>query len=541
MEKIVENIKKRYSKAKTGTETFFSMYKRAYELCAPNYNNTQRGAYHGQTGQPNVSDSTVSRAADAFVNTFVSTICPPQTRWMELAPSDDLVKMVAVQSVAEGGGDFETMPVDEQKQLLQDIQESLSQEYQKITDAFFVALNQSNFYSVIDQFSHDVFVGTGCLLVQHSGDYFDSASPLDFTAIPPLDIAVELSPQQKITGVFRKQKLRKSQVEYTFPGFNMSVLEDGNVIDNDCEIEVLEACIIDPQFIKAENGMTQFVRWHYMVIYNDKIAFDTRLEENPFIVFFWSLRHGENVGRGLLTKLLPDAEELEVLTRTKIKWLQMNAMGIYTVVTSMVPNPAMVEIRPNSVIPVLEQGAIQPLQPSGNPQIEQMHIQELQQAIKETALDFTIPNDPRMTATQVQYIAQRQLQIFAGVVGRIQFQFLWKIVQNCLNILIRVGAIEIPPELGKIDPRTTKLKILSPIGRVQFMNDLNSLNTALGTIAQVDPMLIQQYVRTEDLPTYVFEQTGAPAKLLRSREETDQVKQEMAQQQQEAMMMAQAK
>ena len=200
----------------------------------------------------------------------------------------------------------------------------------------------------------------------------------------------------------------------------------------------------------------------------------------------------------------------------------------------------MVKIRPNSVIPVQEQGAIQPLQPAGNPQIEQMHIQELQQAIKETALDFSIPNDPRMTATQVQYIAQRQLQIFAGVVGRIQFQFLWKIIQNCLDILIKIGSIELPPELSKIDPRTTTLKILSPIGRVQFMNDLNSLTTALGTIAQIDPSLIQQYVRTEDLPTYIFEQTGSPAKLLRSKEETEQVQQQM-QQQQAAMMMANAK
>lgn len=537
MEKIVEDIKKRYGKAKTGAETFFSMYKRAYELCAPNYNNVQPDAYHGQTGQPNVYDSTVSRAADAFVNTFVTTICPPQTRWMELAPADDLVEEIAK---ADNKTTWELMNEKEQKKILQDTRERLTAEYQKITDKFFVALNQSNFYSVIDQFSHDVFIGTGCLLVQHSGNYFDSASPLDFTAIPPLDIAVELSPQQKITAVFRKQKLRKSQVEYTFPGFDMSVLADDNVNENDCEIEVLEACVIDPKFIQMENGMTKFVRWHYMVIYQDKIAFEARLEENPFIVFFWSLRHNENVGRGLLTKLLPDAEELQVLTKTKLQWLQMNAMGIYTVVTSMVPNPAMVKIRPNSVIPVLEQGAIQPLQPSGNPQIEQMHIQELQQAVKETSLDFTIPNDPRMTATQVQYIAQRQLQIFAGVVGRIQFQFLWKIVQNCLNILINVGEIVLPSDLAKIDPKTTKLKILSPIGRVQFMNDLNSLNTALGTIAQIDPTLIQQYVRTEELPTYIFEQTGSPAKLLRSQQETAEIQQQM-QQQQAAMMLAQAK
>jgi hypothetical protein len=84
MNEIVKNIRDRYNKAKTGAENFFSMYKRAYELCAPNYNNTQPGAFNGQTGQPQVYDSTVSRAADSFVNTFVTTICPPQTRWMEL-------------------------------------------------------------------------------------------------------------------------------------------------------------------------------------------------------------------------------------------------------------------------------------------------------------------------------------------------------------------------------------------------------------------------------------------------------------------------
>lgn len=525
MEEIIKNVRDRYNKAKTGAENFFSMYKRAYELCAPNYNNIQPGAFHGQTGQPQVYDSTVSRAADSFVNTFVTTICPPQTRWMELTPSDELIDSIVLQTGASR----------------QDIQEELIKDYQKITDSFFSALNQSNFYSVIDQFSHDVFVGTGCLLVQSSGDYFDSASPLDFTAIPPLDVAVELSPGQKITAVFRKQTLRYSQISYTFPGFDFSVLSDkpkGN--GKDYNVDLLEACLLDPEFVRLPNGETTLSRWRYMVICNDKIAFETRLSNNPFVVFFWSLRQGENVGRGLLTKLLPDAEELQMMVRLKQKWLQMYGMGSYTAVASQLLNPAMTKIRPNGVIMVKDQGAIQPLQPSGNPQIQQLQIQELQQAIKETALDFTIPNDPRMTATQVQYIAQRQLQIFAGVVGRIQFQFLWQVVQNSLDILINAGYITLPPKLAKIDTKTTKLKILSPIGRVQFMNDLNSLTTALGLIGQIDPSLIQLYVKTEDLPTYIFEQTGSPAKLLRTSEETKKVQQQMALQQQ-AMMIAQQK
>lgn len=524
MEDIVQEIKDRYNKARTGAENFFSMYKRAYELSAPNYNNTEPNAYIGKTGQPQVYDSTVSRAADSFVNTFVTTICPPQTRWMELAPSDSLIDKIAF----------------EQQKDRQDVQEELTAAYQKITDAFFTALNQSNFYSVIDQFAHDVFVGTGCLLVQNSGNYFESASPLDFTAIPPLDIAVELSPGQKTTAVFRKQSLRYSQIEYTFPDFDYSVLDNNpKNKTNDCKIDLLEACLLDPEFVTLPNGETTLLKWRYIVICNDNVAFETRLSNNPFVVFFWSLKQGENVGRGLLTKLLPDAEELQMMVRLKQKWLQMYGMGSYTAVASQLLNPAMTKIRPNGVIMVKDQGAIQPLQPAGNPQIQQLQIQELQQTIKETALDFTIPNDPRMTATQVQYIAQRQLQIFAGVVGRIQFQFLWQVIQNCLDILINTGTIVLPPALAKIDIKTTQLKILSPIGRVQFMNDLNALTSALGTIAQIDPTLVQLHVKTEDLPTYIFEQTGAPAKLLRSSRETRQIQEQMAQAQQQAMLMQQ--
>ena len=69
------------------------------------------------------------------------------------------------------------------------------------------------------------------------------------------------------------------------------------------------------------------------------------------------------------------------------------------------------------------------------------------------------------------------------------------------------------------------------------MQDLNALMSALGNIAQVDPNLITLYVKTEDLPTYIFGQTGAPAKLLRTEKETKEVQQQMAEQQQAAALL----
>ena len=76
---------------------------------------------------------------------------------MELSPSDELVEYLAKQST----NTWDMMSEAEQKQVIQEIDEKLTAEYQKITDKFFSALNQSNFYSIIDQFAHDIFVGMG--------------------------------------------------------------------------------------------------------------------------------------------------------------------------------------------------------------------------------------------------------------------------------------------------------------------------------------------------------------------------------------------
>lgn len=522
----VKNIINRASQAKEGTQAFYSLYKRCYELAAPNANNVDPGSSKGQTRQPSVYDSTVARAADSFVNTFISTVFPPQTRWAELEPSQEIISAISEQF----GKDEE------------DVREELTAFHQAVTDKFFDALNQSNFYSITDQLSLDTFVGTCCVLVQESNDLFDSASPLDFTAIPPLDISVELAPNKKITGVFRSQTMKYSQIQMMWPEFDLSVISQRPSGDSDdFSKEFTEACILEPVAMKMPNGETQLLRWRYCVIVDSKIGYERYYKTNPFVVFFWSLLHGESVGRGLMTKVLPDANELQAMVNLKNKWLQMYGLGMTSIVPSKLLNASSIKIRPNIPILVKEQDAIRPITPAGSPQIQQMHIEELKQGIKESALDFTIPTDPNMTATQVNYIAQRQLQIFAGVVGRIQFQFLWPIVQNSINILIEKGIIpQMPFGLDKISSYTTKLKILSPIGRVQNLNDLNAVISALGYIGQIDPNLIPLHIKTEDLPTWIFSQTGSPAKFLRSEEETSAIQAQQAEQaqQQQAMEMA---
>lgn len=510
----VENILNRYNSASEGNQAFYSLYKKAYELSAPNANNIDKTSHRGNLTQVGVLDSTMAKAADSFVNTSVTTICPPQTRWMELTPAKKSVNAIA-----------EMLQQDPT-----DVQEELTELHQMNTDAFFDALNQSNFYTIVDQLFRDMFVGTSCLLIQPSNDLFNSASPLDFTAIPPLDIAVEVAPNQKITAVFRKTDVKYSDIKYIWPDFDLSVIRDNPVDKYASSKTFYEACLLEPKWVTTPSGEMVLKRWRYVVICDNKIGYEKYYRNNPFVVFFWNLLHGENVGRGLCLKAMPDALELEAMVDLKNRWMQMYALGVHTVQPSKMFNPATTKIRPNGVLLVKEQGAIQTLNPAGNPQAQQLEIEQLKQSIKQMSLDFNVPEDPRMTATQVNYIAQRQLQIFAGVVGRIQFQLLWPIVQNCLDILIESGDVILPQGLSQIDSTTTRLNILSPIGRVQNLNDINSLMTSLQYIGQIDPSLIPLHVKTEELPTWIFEQMGSPAKFLRSNEETQSMQMEMQQQ-----------
>lgn len=504
------------------TQTFYSIYKRIYELMASSANNVDSGSNQGQTTSTGVLDSTSSRAVDAFVVTFISTVCPPNSKWAALLPADIVIEEI---SAAEG--------MDPQ-----DVKEQLTAAYQKLTDILFDNIDHSNFYSVLSQYARDLFAGTATMLIQKSNDLFDSASPLDFTAIPPLDISNEIAANGKQTATFRKRDIKYSEIKYLWPEFNMSAIKNKPNADEENKfiVKITEACVLEPSYVKTQEGEI-YKRWRYVVIVDDAIGFEDNYKFNPFATFYWDLLNGENMGRGLAFKVLPDVLALEAMSDLKTRWLQMFGFGMLEVQPSKMYNASNAKIRPNAVFQVKEKGAITPIPMAGNPQIQQLELEYLRSAIKETSLDFQIPEDPRYTATQVQMLAQQQLKLFAGVLGRIQFQLIWPVVQQSLEILIETGQIKLPAGLSKIDPRTTQLKILSPLGRVQNLNDVEAMMTAIERIAQINPELIPDHIKVEDIPSWMFEKTGSPAQFLRSSEETEQIQQQKAQQQQMMMEM----
>ena len=504
------------------TQTFYSIYKRMYELFASSANNVDAGSNQGQTTSTGVLDSTASRALDSFVVNFISTICPPNSKWASLLPSDNIIAEI---SESEG--------ID-----TQDVKEQLTAAYQEITDILFDNIDHSNLYSVFSQYVRDVFIGTGTLLIQKSNDLFDSASPLDFTAIPPLDISTEIAANGKQTATFRKRDIKYSEIQYLWPEFNMGAIKNkpNAEEENKFTVNITEACVLEPIHVKTPEGEI-LKRWRYVVIVDDAIGFEDHFKFNPFATFFWDILSGENMGRGLAFKVFPDVLALEAMTDLKNRWTQMFGFGMLEVQPSKMYNASSAKIRPNAVFQVKEKGAVTPIQMAGSPQVQQLELEYLRQSIKETSLDFQVPEDPRMTATQVQILANQQLKLFAGVLGRIQFQLLWPVIQQSLEILIETGQIKLPAGLSKIDPRTTQLKILSPLGRVQNLNDVEALMVAMERIGQINPELIPDYIKIEDIPSGMFEKTGSPAQFLRSSEETEQIQQQKAQQQQMMMEM----
>jgi hypothetical protein len=165
----IDVLLRRFRRANGESKKFWQAYRRAAEFAAPQINDFNTSA--GQTKQPNVNNSQVLRSTNAFVCEVISSLTPPNTRWMELEPTMHLVDSIA-KDHPSGDGD--------------EIRRALKAEYERITLKFFECIDLSNFYAVEDKFIRAIGLGTGCLLINEIpfGKEFRNPVPFEFIYVP---------------------------------------------------------------------------------------------------------------------------------------------------------------------------------------------------------------------------------------------------------------------------------------------------------------------------------------------------------------------
>lgn len=516
------SIINRHKNAVTAGDYFRGMYEWCYRLACPNHNNWDNSP--GSNKSARIYTSSVSTAMDSFVNTMMNTVTPVHTRWADLQAGPGMVsKYFQLTGYMS--------PDDEE---IEEVEKQYNEALGELTETLFNYLNASNLYSALGSMYYDVGVGTGFLLAMPGDENIGLGGPLNFRAFSPKWMAIEEGAYGEISAVFRRinQKYRDAKIEWK----DMKPLEN---TEENSSVDFLEAILF--------NTETNF--WDYYVLRGNDIVVKRRYRSNPWIVFRWDLIAGEVWGRGPMIKAMPDAMQLNATVQLAMRANQLSAFGCFTGISDDIVNPDMVRIVPGAIIPVKRNAGpsgptLAPLPQIGNLNAQLMNIQELEGKIKRTLLDDNLPasNNPKMTATEVLERVRKIQRDFGSVFGRISYELLQPILQRSIDILIYdKGLINLPKKLAdvfsKIDGFNLKMKVISPLARMQSMQDVESLIQVIQTLGSISPELLNEQVNMDKLGEWLADKLGAPSKFMRSQSEIQEMREQKQQQLQQQMAL----
>jgi hypothetical protein len=144
----------------------------------------------------------------------------------------------------------------------------------------------------------------------------------------------------------------------------------------------------------------------------------------------------------------------------------------------------------------------------------------------------------KMTATEVMARQEEKMLMLGPVIERLEYEFLDPIVERVFNILMRAG--KLPPAPAELAQAEYKVEYISILAQAQKLINAQSLQGYLGVagqVAQLDPNTI---IKT-DWDTYldeVADTVSLPAKIMRSKEDVEAMRQAAADKQAEVEQLA---
>jgi hypothetical protein len=284
------------------------------------------------------------------------------------------------------------------------------------------------------------------------------------------------------------------------------------------------------------------------------IEFDTRtmLSEGGFKSFPYAVSRyvtapKEVYGRSPAMTVLPDIKMLNEMSKTVIRAahkivdppLLLQEDGVLQAFSA----------RPGALNygGVDDQGrqVVQPLQTGARVDIGLEMMDQRRKVINDAfliTLFQILVEAPNMTATEAMLRAQEKGALLAPTMGRQQSEMLGPLIERELDILSRSGLLPPMPEAlvqlgGEVD-----IEYVSPLNRAQRAEEgvaiLRTLES-IAPLAQIDPGVMMVF-DPEMIARELAEINGVPAKVLRSREQVDAMKEEQAQAAQAQQLLAAA-
>ena len=508
MDKTAKQYIERYQKAKAFRENWVPLFEECYEYALPQ----RESFYHEEAGQrrdDKIFDETAVVGVQEFASRLQSGLVPNFARWADLTAGSEV-------------------PPDQR--------DAIDNELDEVTEYVFEVIQNSNFAQEVHESFMDLAVGTGILCVEEG----DAIQPVVFTAIPLPHVVLDTGPDDRIDHVFReRKKVKYDHLPLMYPNGNFDQRVQVQMGKNQ-ETTVLEVVCRD--YTKKNEE----AYYHYAICMNTQTVLHKKemkgLGSNPFICFRWSKCAGEVYGRGPLINALSSIKTTNLTIELILENAQMAISGIYQMEDDGVINPDTINLVPGSIIPkAMGSAGLQPIQAAGKFDVAQLVLSDMRLNIKRALYNDMLGNPDRTPATATE-VAERMADLsrrIGSAFGRLQAELVQPVLQRVIYILKKQGRIEVP----SINGREVKVRSVSPLAQAQANQDISSIARFLELVGGAfGPEMMQLLIDSEETAVHLAKKFGVPERLIRDADQRRQIAalaQQMAQQQQQGMMLDQ--
>ena len=483
-----------------------------FPLRGSGFQSQQLNAQSGQDKRAQLVDGTGTDSARILASGIMSGVTPPNSLWFQLG----------VQS--ENNDDRTWL--------------------EQAGQTTFEAIHGGNFDAAAFECMLDV-VAAGWFALYVEGDQEDKTA-LVFEQWPLSQVYIGSSKRSgKIDIVYREFELSAEAALAEYGEENISEATEKLAREKPDEM-VKFVHAIYPR--TAENGyipgsqiqMRLPVASCHLEVKSKKIVREGGYNEMPAIVARWHKLPTSHYAIGPAFDALPDMRTLNELVTLELQNADIAVAGMWKAVDDGVLNPATIKIGARKVIPMADINSMEALTTGADFNISFSLEARLQANIRKTFMaDQLQPQDgPQMTATEVHVRVGLIRQLLGPVYGRLQSEYLAPLIQRCFGILSRAGAF--PPAPETLSGRSYTVRYISPLARAQRQEEVMAMDQFENTLlaeAQEKPEVLDVY-DWDEAATERAKLLGVPARLVRSQDDINQVRQARQQAQQQQQQQA---
>lgn len=346
--------------------------------------------------------------------------------------------------------------------------------------------------------------------------------------------------------LIRTYELTVEQAVNTFGKENLSAKVQKLFDDEKLDDKVTFCQSIYPRSIYAVDAVRAknmpFASCHIEVD-SKKTVRESGYHECPFVAPRWAKLPGSDYAVGPMFRALPDTRQLNRLIYLEDTNLDIAVSGMWIAEDDGVLNPRTVKVGPRKIIVANSVESMKSLVSGAKFDIVFTKKEQLQAAIRKILMaDQLAPQDgPVRTAYEVHVRVQMIRQLLGPIYGRLQAEWYQPMIQRCFGLALRAGILPAPPE--SLRDRTINVTFISPMAKAQKLEEVTAVESTFAGVAELaaakqDPA-VWDVVDVDEGIRIIADGRGVPAKIVRSQDDIDAIREARAKAQQQATQQAQ--